>query len=329
MEDWRLSKAEYDILLSYIGCGDILNADILVFGNEEGTGGYTVTENVKARTRLITTDESSDVRNYCIEANNWREGFYYPDFEGLFTGYEKKHSKGFTKGVFNAAIARLCLAHERNSQSNWFEGSPNTDEFCVIKEYIGDKLYKPKTEGIQTALIDWRPLPRSTERKWYPNEYGAVALSPEDKPNQGNPYLAAFNKPKGRFKPQKYSTSSFSDFKEDTNLRARIIKNALTKSRAQILLGIGGAAGFKKDALELMFGKNLFSSIPFSCDMRNSKGQLQKAFKAEISLDNRVLYIFLIPFPSAGLGFISQENALGMLAELSDKYLKPILMNKN
>ncbi|PJN57805.1 hypothetical protein PAEAM_39120 [Paenibacillus sp. GM1FR] len=84
VEDWRLSKAEYDILLSYIGCGDILNADILVFGNEEGTGGYTVTENVKARTRLITTDESSDVRNYCIEANNWREGFYYPNLEGLF-----------------------------------------------------------------------------------------------------------------------------------------------------------------------------------------------------------------------------------------------------
>ncbi|WKL03186.1 hypothetical protein Q0F98_05810 [Paenibacillus amylolyticus] len=39
VENWRLSKEEYKILLSYIGCGDIPNADILVFGNEEGTGG--------------------------------------------------------------------------------------------------------------------------------------------------------------------------------------------------------------------------------------------------------------------------------------------------
>lgn len=323
VENWRLSKEEYKILLSYIGCGDIPNADILVFGNEEGTGGYSVTENVKARTQLILA--GGDVSNYSIEAKNWREGFFYPDSDQLLATHENKRTKDFTAGVFNAAIARLCLAHERSSSNNWFQGAANVQAYEAIKEYIGRRLYKPRAEGIQTALIDWRPLPRLTERIW-PIEYGAVAASPEDKPNQDNPYLAVFNKPKGRFNPKKYTTTSFSDFKEDMNFRASIIKNALIKSKAQILLGIGGAGGFKKDALEVMFGKDIFSTIPFTCDMRNSKGQLQKAFKAEVPLDNKTLYIFLIPFPSAGQGFSSQENALGMLEELSNNYLEPILM---
>lgn len=324
MENWRLSKEEYKILLSYIGCGDIPNADILVFGNEEGTGGYSVTENVKARTQLILA--GGDVSNYSIETSNWRDGFFYPDSDQLRATHENKHTKDFTAGVFNAAIARLCLAHERSSSNNWFQGAANVLAYEAIKEYIGRKLYKPKAEGIQTALIDWRPLPRLTERIWYPIEYGAVAPSPEEKPNQDNPYLAVFNKPKGRFNSNKYTTSSFSDFQEDMNFRARIIKNALIKSSAQILLGIGGADGFKKDALEVMFGEDIFSTIPFTCDMRNSKGQLQRAFKAEVPLDNKILHIFLIPFPSAGQGFSSQESALGMLEVLSKNYLEPILM---
>lgn len=46
---WKLTKEEYDVLLSYIGCGNFPKADIIVFGNEEGTGGYSVEANVKAR----------------------------------------------------------------------------------------------------------------------------------------------------------------------------------------------------------------------------------------------------------------------------------------
>lgn len=253
MEPWSLNEEEYKILLSYIGCGEIPKADILIFGNEEGTGGYSVTANVKARTQLFGRDEISGSIKHCIEENNWREGFYQPDaqtggklVEQFLLPHEKKHLNDFTGGVFNAAIARLCLASERSGEDNWFQGSANTTAFNTIKEYIRQNLYKPRTEGIQTALLDWRPLPRLTESRWYTIEYGAVALSPENKPNQENPYLAVFNKPKAKYNPKRYSTSGFSDFKEDMEFRTRIIKNALIKSDAQILLGIGGAGGFKK-----------------------------------------------------------------------------------
>lgn len=48
MGQWTLSKEEYERLLAYVGCGNFLDADIIVFGNEEGTGGYSVEANVKA-----------------------------------------------------------------------------------------------------------------------------------------------------------------------------------------------------------------------------------------------------------------------------------------
>lgn len=57
MSEWRLSKDEYDMLLSYVGLGNVPNADIIVFGNEEGTGGYSVFANVKARVNLFGKDD--------------------------------------------------------------------------------------------------------------------------------------------------------------------------------------------------------------------------------------------------------------------------------
>lgn len=119
MEAWKLTKEEYDVLLSYIGCGNIPKADILVFGNEEGTGGYSVTANVKARTQLFGRDLVSGPIKHCVEADNWKNGFYQPDaqaggklVEEFLLPYERQHSSDFTGGVFNSAIARLCLSYE-------------------------------------------------------------------------------------------------------------------------------------------------------------------------------------------------------------------------
>jgi hypothetical protein len=153
-------------------------------------------------------------------------------------------------------------------------------------------------------------------------------VSPQDQPELDNPYLAVFNKPKSKYKPEKYSISDFSNFKEDMLFRSSLIKNAFMKSDAKVIIGIGGAAGYKKAALEVMFGNNIFTPIPFTVDMRNKKGQSQKAFLAKVNLENKILHIFLIPFPNAGQGFISQENALSMLEELYEKFLSPILHSK-
>lgn len=331
MDNWRLSKEEYQVLLAYIGCGDIRNADIIFFGNEEGTGGYSVTANVNARVKYYGKKTESEEKIHCIERGDWEKGFFHPDAQGgaslvekCLLQHESVRPHEFTAGVFNSTVARLCLAYEQSGVHNWFEGSQNNNAFNAIKEYISKQLYKVREVGIQTALVDWRPLPRPNESVW-PKEYGNVAQSPEDKPAKDNPYLAVFDKPKSKYKPEKYSTSSFSHFQNDMLFRASIIKNAFIKSKAKIIIGIGGAGGFKKDAFELMFGNNTFKPIEFSADMRNSKGQVQKAFHGEVSLEHKNLHIFLIPFPTQGQGFPTQEHALQMLEELYDKYVKSIL----
>lgn len=147
----------------------------------------------------------------------------------------------------------------------------------------------------------------------------------DNEPTKYNPYLNVFNKPKGKYNASKYPTSNFSDFKEDMLYRAKILKNAFVKSKSRIIIGIGGSNGFKKTALECMFGSNIFNSIDFKADMRNSKGQIQKAYKTKIQLEHKDLHIFLIPFPTSGHGFASQESALEMLKELYCEHIEPIL----
>lgn len=331
MSEWRLSKDEYDMLLSYVGLGNVPNADIIVFGNEEGTGGYSVFANVKARVNLFGKDDGVGEKKYLIDKENHSLGYYHPsgDFgrilvEKCLLPNESARTKGFAAGVFNETIARICLSYEMSSGYNWFQGrSAQGDESSLLINYINTELYKPKKEGLQTALIDWRPLPRANETKWYREEYGLICDA--DVPTKNNPYLGVFNNPTGKYNPSKYPTANFSNFKEDMFYRAKILKNVFVKSKSKIIIGIGGANRFKKTALEHMFGSNIFNSINFKADTRNSKGQIQKAYKAKIQLEHKDLHMFLIPFPTAGQGFPSQTHALEMVKELYFEHIKPVL----
>jgi hypothetical protein len=323
MSEWRLTKKDYDILLSYIGCGNFPDADIIVYGNEEGTGGYSVEANVKARVNLFGKDPKGKDYLYCIKNNDPVHGFYEPSgreggkkVEQYIKHNEKIQEDGFTAGSFNQAIARICLTLEDNKKNNWFESAEeNTFAWETIKNYIVNELYKPRI-GIQTALADWRPLPRENEKVW-PSEYSSIAKS-----KKNNYYLSTFDKPKSK----KIFRNDFSDFKKDMQKRMNILKYLFEMSKCKVIIGIGGVNGFKKESLELMFGENIFKDLTIeSADMFNKKGQRLSALTATVPLENKTLHIYLIPFPEAGNIFKTQKDALKMLNELTTRYIIPAM----
>jgi len=331
MSQWKLSKPEYDILLSYVGCGNFPGADIIVFGNEEGTGGYSVEANVKARVHLHGKDHPDEKRKYCIHGTDWRQGFYEPSSKGgaskveqYLLSHESVQEKGFAKGAFNPAVARICLdLEDRSNTTNWYQsGKENPDAWESIKSFVVGDLYEPR-DGIQTALADWRPVPRKNESAWDRNEYGNLAASLKK-----NPYLDAFNHPTKPFKPNKYMQPLFSHFHDDMVQRSKILKSLFIASKANIILCLGGAnaKSYKKQALEIMFGPEIFEPMRFKmADMRTRGGGALEAFKAVVPLEHKTLHIFMVPFPSWGNVFKSQQDALNMLKELTSNYIKPCL----
>jgi hypothetical protein len=322
---WQISKQEYDILLNYVGCGNFPGADIIVFGNEEGTGGYSVEANVKARTKAFGRFKEDGEYQYCIVPGDPTKGFYElssssggSKVEAYLKDSEKLQHQGFTAGVFNPSIARICLSVEQPNGTNWFEGTVNNEAWAAIKNYVVNDLYRAR-QGIQTALADWRPLPRENESVWCTEEYGLIAPSLTN-----NPFLGQFNNPL-RKRRLRTNTNMFSDYYSDMLQRADTLKRTFELSKAKVIIGIGGASGFKKLALQRMFG-NVFTPLVFEKpDMRNARGTEIKAFMAKIQLENKDLHVFLLPFPSAGTVFRTQKDTLLMLQELSEKYIQPII----
>lgn len=127
MSEWKLSKEEYKILLSYVGMGNVPDADIIVFGNEEGTGGYSIYANIKARVNLFGKENGIGERKYLID--NESLGYYHPSgdsarslVEQCLLPTELVRPNGHVAGVFNETIARICLSYEMPSGYNWFKG---------------------------------------------------------------------------------------------------------------------------------------------------------------------------------------------------------------
>lgn len=325
MSEWSLSLEEYEVLLAYVGCGNFPNADIIVYGNEEGTGGYSVEANVKARVKYFGRDQINGNYISCIDEKCWENGFYEKSASGggrkveqFLLPHENIQQNGFTGGVFNQALARICLQLEEKDKNNFFQSKlDNEVAWSLINSFIVNDLYISRN-GIQTALADWRPLPRSIESKW-PPQYKLIADSLKP-----NPYLNVFNNPKGREK--KTDVSAFRDFRKDMERRLDILKNLFITSKSRVIIGIGGSGGFKKASLEKMFGQNIFTPLTFdTVEMVTTRGFEIKSYSACIQLEHKDLHIFLIPFPTPGNVFKTQKDSLGMLSELTNRYLKPLI----
>ncbi|WP_431026743.1 hypothetical protein [Lysinibacillus sp. LZ02] len=319
---WQITKEEYDKLLCYIGCGNFPEADIMIFGNEEGTGGFSVEANVKARCQKYGKNEF-DEYIYTLEENDWTKGYWEPCSKSgaeKIIQYLDEHGieyseKAYTKGSFLSTISRICLAlNEENGDIDyWFKlYRDNKDTKVKIKNYIEQSLFK-KSDGIQTCLVDWRPLPRPNER-WWGTEYKNILFGHEK-----NPYLKAFNTFKGTNKEHQ-----FSNFLEDVEKRKEILKNAISKFPVPIVIGLGGVK-FKKTVFSKIFSDIKFTELNRLTDYLNN----QKAFKAEVQLPNKKLSLFLLPFPVSGNVFKDGVQMQRCFKEFTQYYLKPILENNN
>jgi hypothetical protein len=208
---------------------------------------------------------------------------------------------------------------------DWFQTKKeNLRAWDQIKEYIKNDLYS-LGNGIKTALADWAPLPREGMGEW-PEEYAPIAPPTKKNPENNNPYLMAFHDPKYRHHQEENVKSQFSDFHKDVEIRAGILKALFQMSRAKVIIGIGGAGGYKKDALELMFSESIFRPLGFAeTDMTTKSGGKLNAYNAVIQSEKRDINIFLVPFPLAGNVFKTKKDALCMLKELVCDYIKPII----
>ncbi|MGD7024747.1 hypothetical protein ACQCVK_19365 [Rossellomorea vietnamensis] len=242
--EWKLTEEKYRKLLAFIGYGDFKNADFIVFGNEEGTGGYGIEENVEARIGYYGKDENGEYVD-CINPNNPLEGFWDNSASNKIARYLEDNGREnvediqYVKGSFLSTIARICLALEDEAANSefWFKTfTEHPDARDHIQLHILNNLFKSNSR-IKTALSDWRPLPRSTENKW-PQEYHQI--HPELK---NNPYINAFNKVVTL--PNEYR-NDFSDFSQDVFKRLTILKNTFTASNSRIVLSLGGVNGMKR-----------------------------------------------------------------------------------
>jgi hypothetical protein len=319
--EWKLTREKYQQLLSFIGYGNFPEADIIVFGNEEGTGGYGIEENVEARIRYYGKNETGKYED-CVNKDNPSGGFWESGKEDKIARYlreqygEEVEDKFYTKGTFLSMVARICLALEwgSDSVSNLFQTynkCPKLKE--TIQLYILNELFT-KREGLQTCLSDWRPLPRPSERVW-PTEYSEIW--PDH--SIGNPYLKAFNNPDIKEEIK----TDFSNFTEDVKRRMALLKNAFVSSKAKVILCLGGANGVKKTVLKEMFQleERDFSSLDIKADASKNLS----SYHATVHLRYKDLHILLLPFPQAGYGFQDGESMLNYYQQVTERYLYPIL----
>ncbi|MGG3161465.1 hypothetical protein ABEO87_07055 [Geobacillus stearothermophilus] len=319
--EWKLTSEKYRQLLSFIGYGNFREADMIVFGNEEGTGDYGIEENVEARIRYYGKNEAGEYVD-CFNVNDLGEGFWESSKEDKIARYLREQygdeieEKFYTKGTFLPTVARICLALEcdRDNIGRWFR---TYDECSSLKQaiqlYILNELFT-KREGLQTCLSDWRPLPRPSERVW-PKEYSEIWSDH----SKENPYLKAFDKPNARGGIK----TDFSNFTEDVKRRMEVLKKAFIASTAKVVLCLGGANGMKKTVLKEMFQlrDRDFSPLDVRADSQNNLS----SYRATVHLEHKDLHIFLLPFPQAGYGFRDGKSMLRYYQQVTERYLYPIL----
>lgn len=300
----QLTEEQYRKLVSFLGYGDFMKADVIFFGNEEGAGGYSIEANINVRCNEYGKNEAGEYENLLVD-NDWEKGYWECQsmeddkmkIEQFFTERDKNKGRKAARGGFLYSAARICKALE-DKENNQF---PFTND--SIKKYLSENNLFRKREGIQSALVDWCPLPRRNQSDW-PPEYHLI-----DK----NKYLNAFQK-----LPQKNREKlidAFSNYMEDVDTRLSILNELFMKSPAKVIVGFGGVNGMKRKVFERLYGESIFTTIEFkTVDMGNLESS-----KAIINLPNKKLHIYLLPFPQAGRVFKNNTMLFGCLQEVTEE----------
>ena len=229
------------LLFRCVGGGPIDKAKIVVFGNELGcaeAGG-----NTEATIAKFSKDWTS---HPVLELGN--------GFVPLHIGTLPVNS------VFLQCISRLALAM-RYKDDRFFD-SLTGEGRAFLNKYILEELYRT-----ETAVINLRPLPRSTEKVW---DYTNI---------NENRYQNMFN--------FTLLVAPDSPWKQ---LRLSVLKEAFKKAQNALILGSGDRHN-KKEFLKLMY-----EDIKFESKTLENNIQIYVSYKPKVILSN-----YFSPYTGLGL----------------------------
>ncbi|MFC4597120.1 hypothetical protein [Cohnella hongkongensis] len=292
MSGWHISKEQYETLLTYFGCGDFEKAKIVVFGIEEGTGGYEIEENVMARVHSFGSFDSNGKLISAINAPSRDQGYWEPN--GQSGGRKVREyiaqrdgvmpKKKAVKGGFNEIVARICLELEQpNFAPNyWFQFMGHNKKAAEMIRKRRESLFQTDSDdAIHTALTDLKPLPRKDMKKWC-SEY-------EPSATQFGIDHGLYEKAFSLKYDEEYADPN-TNYTEDVKKRLAILRNVFNRIEAPIVVGLGEIP-VKKRILEKIFPEACFESFASNVSPRHS------GLKADMRLPNRTVTVLLLPFP--------------------------------
>lgn len=225
-----LTTEQIELLFKCIGGGPIDRASIVMFANELGTA------------EAPTTKEAIEKFQ-----RDWTSNPVYPVGEGFFTTTIGSLP---VNSIFLQFVARMALAVYHKDER--FFGTLSGPGKAVLNSYIMNELYRT-----DVAVINLRPLPRSTEKHW---DYENI----EEKG-----YLNLFN-----FTSRRSHESSWK------NLRLSAMKNAFDLCKNSLILGSGDKHN-KKAFLE-----TIYDGIKFEYITLNNGTQVYVSKSPKIILSN-------------------------------------------
>lgn len=225
-----LTNQQFDLLNRCIGGGPINEASIVIFGNELGTADGGTTEQT--------------IKNFEID---WTKGPMIQTGEGFVS---LNIGTPPASSTFLRFISRLALAL-RHKEDRFFDELTNTGK-VLINNYITTELYRT-----DTAIINLKPLPQSTERHW---DYENI---------NEKEYHKQYN-----FGLKKRPSDTWSD------LRLQSIKSGFELAKNSLILGSGNKQN-KKAFLETIFPSIKFEEISLS-----DKNQIYAAKNPKVILSN-------------------------------------------
>jgi hypothetical protein len=235
-----LNNGQMKILFRCVGGGPIDKAKILVFGNELGTA---ETGNLETTINKFATDWTSH------PVLTIGEGFV-PLHIGILP----------VNSVFLQCISRMALAI-RHKDDRFFDQLTGEGK-AFLNKYILEELYRT-----ETAVINLKPLPQSTEKTW---DYQNISESRYQ--NMFNFNLA-------------YSLDS--PWKQ---LRLNVMKEAFKLAKNALILGSGDRHN-KKAFLQLMYEGIQFKNVKLENDI-----QIYVSTKPRVILSN-----YYSPYTGLGL----------------------------
>jgi len=309
----ELTDKRIAALQAFFGYGGFKQAHMIFLGNEEGLAS---TNDYDLSIRVRTDDDEfafGNDKQYYIDPDKKDAGYWEPG--GKITNEKMRGFFGKNGAVFRTEdinsqflryMARIVLLLEKPNEgddSYWFKPL----EFDKKREgHIN--IYKNENilcdrEGIRTALMDWRPIPRASEGvSW-----------PYTGPLNEKKYLAAFK---------------FKDNGADLlhckirNNRLEILKNAFAELKVPIIICTGfgdwneDQQKYEKQIVleSIIKGTNGAPVFLNSCGNKPQKGDHDKVFRATVHFAGHVKHVFLTPF--FGGGKLGLDGLMSLALEL-------------